>query len=54
MAMAMLYPEPDKQGRGNKGKATEAVGFSQQRLREARSVLRHSRELALRVILKTP
>jgi hypothetical protein len=35
MRLALLYPEPDKRGRGNKGKATETVGFSEQRLREA-------------------
>jgi hypothetical protein len=35
----MLYPEPDKPGRGKKGKATESVGFSQQRLKEARQGL---------------
>jgi hypothetical protein len=32
----MLYPEPDKPGRGKKGKSVEAVGFSQQQLRDAR------------------
>ena len=31
MRIAWLWPEPDKRGRGNKGKATETVGFSQQR-----------------------
>jgi hypothetical protein len=41
-AVAMLYPEPDKRGRGNKGKAAESAGFSQRRLREARQVLRYS------------
>jgi ParB-like nuclease domain len=46
MAMAFLYPEPDKRGRGNKGKSTETSGFSQQRLRAARQVLRYSREVA--------
>lgn len=45
----MLYPDPDKAGRGKKGKATETVGFSQQRLREARQVLAYSRDLALAV-----
>jgi hypothetical protein len=49
MAVAMLFPEPDKRGRGNKGKSTESVGFSQQRLREARQVLRFSPELACAV-----
>jgi hypothetical protein len=36
MAVAPAYPEPDKPGRGKKGKAEETAGFSQQRLREAR------------------
>lgn len=49
MAMALLYPEPDKPGRGNKGKARESTGFSQDRLRQARQVLRYSRELAEQV-----
>ena len=46
MRLALLYPEPEKGGRGKKGKATETVGFSQQRLREARSVLAYSPDLA--------
>jgi hypothetical protein len=49
IAMAMLYPEPDKRGRGNKGKSTETGDFSQQRLREARAVVRHSVEFAAAV-----
>ena len=40
MALAMLYPEPEKGGRGKK--APETGGFSRQRLGDARSVLRHS------------
>ena len=53
MAVAMLYPEPEKGGRGKKGngtKAAETAGFSYRRLAEARSVLRHSRALAEQVI----
>lgn len=46
MAVAWLYPEPEKGGRGNKGKAAETADFSQRRLREARAVYRHSPELA--------
>ena len=49
MAVAILYPEPDKAGRGNKGKASETDGFSQSRLKAARAVLRHSTDLALSV-----
>lgn len=48
MAMAMIYPEPAKGGKGpllNKG------GFSLARLSQARSVLRYSPPLAQQVIL---
>jgi hypothetical protein len=46
MGLAFLFPEPDKRGRGNKGKAPEAGDFSRSRLQQARSVLRHSPALA--------
>jgi hypothetical protein len=46
MAYAMIYPEPEKGGRGKKGKVPETSGFSRQRLGEARAVYAHSRELA--------
>ena len=46
IAHAFAYPEPDKPGRGKKGKAEETSGFSQKRLAQARAVLRHSRPLA--------
>lgn len=46
MGIAMLYPEPEKGGRGNKKKVGETPGFSDRRLYDARAVLRHSRELA--------
>jgi hypothetical protein len=49
MRIALLYPDPEKGGRGKKGKASETNGFSQVRLREARAVLAYSRELALAV-----
>jgi hypothetical protein len=42
-------PEPEKGGRGNKGKASETGGFSRQRLGDARAVLAFSPELALEV-----
>jgi hypothetical protein len=44
----MLYPEPDKRGRGNKGKAEETSDFSQKRLAQARAILA-SPELAAAV-----
>lgn len=50
MAVALIYPEPDKRGRGNKGKSSDSDGFSQTRLREARAVLRFSPELAQQVL----
>jgi hypothetical protein len=53
MAMAFMYPEPGKGGRGIKGKATESDGFSQIRLKEARSILAYSEELATDVLLGT-
>jgi hypothetical protein len=50
MLYAMLFPDPNKRARGNKAKSTESVDFSQQQLREARQVLRHSKALADDVI----
>ncbi len=52
MALAMIYPEPEKGGRGKNvaaRKAVESTGFSMERLKHARAILRHSRELAKRV-----
>jgi hypothetical protein len=52
MLLAMIYPEPEKGGRGKKSvgtKAAEASGFSARRLEQARSVLGHSRALAEQV-----
>jgi hypothetical protein len=48
MALAMTYPEPEKGGRGNKKQRVEETSavFSAKRLAQARSVLRHSRDLA--------
>jgi hypothetical protein len=37
--IAMLYPEPDKRGRGNRGKSAETSDFSQKRLSQARTIL---------------
>jgi hypothetical protein len=51
MALAMIYPEPGKGGRGHKGKLSEFRGqFSADRITQARAVLRHSRALATDVI----
>jgi hypothetical protein len=52
MALAMLYPEPEKGGRGKHGAVKEAkkVGrLSDERLRQARLILRHSPPLAIAV-----
>lgn len=51
MAVAMIYPEPDKPGRGNKGKSEEASGFSQKRLQQARQVLAYSKAWAHEVLV---
>lgn len=41
MAVAMIYPEPEKGGRGKKATNTkETLGFSAMRLSHARTVLR--------------
>ena len=48
MAMAMLYPEPEKGGRGKKSsikRVADTPGFPH-RVKEARAVLKYSRELA--------
>jgi hypothetical protein len=51
MAMALLYPEPER-GRGKKDpakKEAETASFSYRRVKQARQVLAYSRELALAV-----
>jgi hypothetical protein len=56
MALAMIYPEPEKGGRGKKaavGNLLETSGFSRQLLDQARTVLRHSRETAYKVLAGT-
>jgi hypothetical protein len=55
MVLAMIYPEPERGGRGNKsalgkGSDSEPFLFSKARLSDARSVLRHSRVLAESVV----
>jgi hypothetical protein len=52
MALAMIYSEPEK-GRGKKDTAkkdAESSSFSYRRVQQARSVLRHSRDLAESVV----
>jgi len=50
MAHAMIYPEPEKGGRGKKSKnSTETLGFSAMRLSQARTVLSHSRDVAMEI-----
>ena len=49
MALALMYPEPDKGGRGKKNSLLNG-GFSQQRLSQARLVLHYSRPLAQSVL----
>jgi len=46
-ALAMIYPEPEKGGRGKVGATKEAKklgGFSDERLRQARAVLRLAKQ----------
>jgi len=54
MAHAMIYPEPEKGGRGKKSKnSTETLGFSAMRLSQARTVLSHSRDVAMEILAGT-
>ncbi len=47
MAVARIYPEPEKGGRGKKLTGTgEFSGISLQRVSEARTVLKHEPDLA--------
>jgi hypothetical protein len=48
MALAMIYPEPTKGGRGKKG-ASDLHGINHTSLSQARFVLRYQRQLAERV-----
>lgn len=53
VALAMIYPEREKGGRGRKAQnSSETEGFSAARLSQARTVLRHSRALAEQVMAK--
>jgi ParB-like chromosome segregation protein Spo0J len=56
MALAMIYPDAEKGGRGKKsaaGNLSVSVSFSRTRLSEARAVLSHSREMAQQVLAGT-
>jgi hypothetical protein len=53
MILAMLYPEPEKGGRGKKTNVVVSTKFSRSRLDQARLVLRHSRTLAESVVKGT-
>jgi ParB-like chromosome segregation protein Spo0J len=51
-ALAFLYPEAEKGGRGKNvaaRKAVETAGFSPERLKQARTIVRFSRDLAIAV-----
>lgn len=51
MALAMVYPEPEKGGRGKEGKLAKSLGeFSGESVRQARAVLAHSPDLARAVV----
>jgi len=51
MALAVIYPEPEKGGRGKRSEnSKETLGFSTMRLSQARAILRHSREMAQSVL----
>lgn len=50
MAVAMVYPEPEKGGRGKKSSRTEEF-TSAAHISRARTVLRHSRSLAEAVLV---
>jgi len=52
IALALIYPEPGKGGRGNKQNLAENARVSSTRLTQSRSILRHSRALAEDVLAK--
>jgi hypothetical protein len=52
IGLALLYPDTEKGGRGKKSEAVKSIettGFSRSRLDQARSILRHSLDLAHQV-----
>jgi hypothetical protein len=50
MTVAMIYPEPEQRGRGNKQKDLRGKDFSSARLSQARSVFKTAPDLAKAVI----
>lgn len=50
MALAMIYPEPERGGRKDRGSIAREMGLSGERLRIARIVLREAPELAKHVL----
>lgn len=52
MVIAMIYPKAEKGGRGKKSSANlaETSGFSQRRLQQSRTVLKHAPDLAHSVL----
>jgi dienelactone hydrolase len=52
MAVAMVYPEPSKSGRGGNKGLRGATDVEKSRLSRARTVLRHSADLAKRGVPK--
>jgi hypothetical protein len=55
MGLAIIYPEPEKGGRGIKKRVEEtSTVFSAKRLQQARAVLSYSRELAVEVERERP
>ena len=54
MAVAKIYPEPEKGGRGNKRSAGgQFSGVPKQRVSEARAVLQYAPDLACNVLSGT-
>jgi hypothetical protein len=57
MALVVIYPEPEKGGRGKKsqvGNFKESLGFSMMRLSQARSLWHDSREMAESLRVRHP
>ncbi len=50
IATALIWPEPEKGGRGKKTNPVDLTGFSPERLKHARFILRWSRPQALEVL----
>jgi hypothetical protein len=48
--IALAYPDPEKCGRGRPSQLSKLEGYSASRLSEARTIIKHSRDLAQEVI----